>query len=169
MMLRLIAGSAVAVLLLGAAGADAAGLDSLTGTWLPGGEVVAEGEIDPDGLAAGMVEIRPSGSDFRIRMPQVAGDAIEMRDLDFRATQRSGVFRCTQSGDPLAGNHLQWARLADGGGAGLVLYDFSVARDGDFHQVLYRLAADDGTLRLRIERHTPHGLLGAAEMSLQRR
>lgn len=167
-MMRLIAGSAVAAFLLGTAGAGAAGLESLAGTYLPRGEVVAEGEMSPSGLAAGMVEIRPKGTDFSIRMPLLDGEAIDMRDIEFRALPRPGVFRGTRSGDPLAGEHLQWARLDGKDRAGLVLYDFSLARNGDYQQIIYRFDGGDGTLRLRVERQTPHGLLGTAEMILQR-
>lgn len=98
--------------------------------------------------------IGPEGQGFRFVWTHIdwhgAGSApAQRREAVFVPTGRPNVFQSRDRADPLKGDVLAWARMADGG---LMVYSLHLAADGGFelrHRVM--TLNEDGTMHLTLD------------------
>jgi hypothetical protein len=177
-----LAAMVLGALLLAPPVAKGAGIEDFFGTWR-GTEVAAPAglEFQADDLD---VVIEPYDGGFRMRWTTLdragseAGFTAQPAEASFSETERAGVyaydpgggsllsslFAAPESGNPLEGETLLWARLEE---AALVVYSLSINPDGGMDLNRYaRTLSDDGMVveyRRRIEGREPIRIKGRLE------
>lgn len=161
-LLLMIAGLAAALAWPGAAAAQTAQLSAFAGSWnaVDLTEGPARQQLGVVGEDLG-VTVTPEGSGFTLYwteyrfggLPGASEIRREPVSLRFEASRRPGFFQAGDSGNPLDGEVLSWARLHDSaltvyrmrlnGEGGYILATYDRVLEGDLMRVDLRIIADD--------------------------